>query len=76
MFTSKLYKDEHNNTYYLVINKGRLSAEVYNTICELALEFAVHVSDSSIYAAYCEEHYKCLIKKKAINVMRNIGMTQ
>jgi adapter protein MecA 1/2 len=76
MFTSKLYKDEKNNTYYLIINKGRLSAEVYDNICDLALEFAVYVSDSSIYVAYCEEHYTCLIKKKAINVMRNIGLGQ
>lgn len=74
IFTSKLYKDDQDNSYYLIINKGRLSAAIYSAICDLALEFADFVSDSSLYLAYCEEHYKCLIKKKAINVMRSIGM--
>jgi len=76
VFTSKLYKDEKDNSYYLIINKGRLAAETYETVCDRALEFAVYVSDSFIYAAHCEEHYTCLIKKKAINVMRNIGLGQ
>ena len=74
IFTSKLYKDDQGNSYYLIINKGRLSAAIYNAISDLALEFADFVSDSPLYLAYCEEHYKCLIKKKAINIMRNIGM--
>ena len=76
VFTSKLYKDDKESSYYLIINKGRLSAAVYNAICDLALEFADFVSDSPLSLAYCEEHYKCLIKKMAINVMRNIGMGQ
>jgi len=76
LFTSQLYKDEKDKSYYLVIYKGRLSSEVFDRICGLAVEFGSFISTNAIYLAYCEEHYQCLIKKKAINVIRNIGMKQ
>lgn len=73
IITSRLFKDEKEGKYYLVINKGRLSAVVYNNLCENAIEFSDFISDNHIRLLYCEEHFKCLIKKKAINVIRMIA---
>lgn len=73
IITSRLFKDEKEGNYYLVINKGRLSAAVYNNLCENAIEFAEFISDNSIKLLYCEEHFNCLIKKKAVDVIRKIA---
>ena len=73
IITSKLYKDESNKLFYLVINKGKIAADLYNRVCESAIEFADFTSEDPIHLVYCEEHYSCLIKKKAIDVMRQIA---
>lgn len=71
--TSRLFKDRKENRYYLVINKGRLSKDVYRNICEQALDFGVLYSYKTSQLAYIEEHFECLIKKKAIDVLQTIA---
>lgn len=69
VITSKLYKEEHRNEFYLVLHKGRLSLVEYNKLCEVALEFADSMIESEIKESYLEEHCTCLIKKKAVNIL-------
>lgn len=70
--TSRLFKDSKTGRYYLVINKGRLSKDVYRSICEQALDFGMLYSYKASRLAYIEEHFDCLIKKKAIDVLQTI----
>lgn len=68
--TSRFYKDK--DKYYLVIEKGRLSKFCYEDICETALEYASRKKIYPGYIEYMKEHYKCVIKKNALDVLKNI----
>lgn len=63
---SSLYKDEVENLYYLVLEKGRLSMKKFDICCELAMDFSSFVSDKLFQKSYCEEHYTCILEKKAV----------
>jgi adapter protein MecA 1/2 len=73
IITSILYKDEVRGDYYLTISKGRLSAIEYEKLSKLATEFGDYISENQMQLAYCEEHFSCLIKKKAVNILRDLG---
>lgn len=68
--TSRLYSGK--DKYYLVIEKGRLSKFCYNDICETALEYATRKKIPAGFMEYMQEHYKCIVKKNALNVLKNI----
>ncbi|MFA9466713.1 MAG: adaptor protein MecA [Velocimicrobium sp.] len=70
---SQLYKSEKENRFYLVLEKGRISAKLFNAVCERAIEFAEFVSDDSNLIPYFEEHFSCLIKRNAISNMAIIA---
>lgn len=63
---SSLYKNEVENLYYLVLEKGRLSMKKFDICCELAMDFSSFVSDKLFQKSYCEEHYTCILEKKAV----------
>lgn len=69
---SSLYKDETTHLYYLVLEKGRLSMKNYDAYCEMAVEFSHFVSNKALTKAYFEEHFVCMIEKKAVACLCNI----
>lgn len=69
---SSLYKDEVENLYYLILEKGRFSMKKFEACCEFAVEFSRFVSDELIQKSYCEEHYACILEKKAVWALRNM----
>ena len=71
---SQLYKDTYTDKLYLVIEKGRLSKTNLEKICLRAAEYSTLVSDQESYIMYCKEHYRCLIKKGAVKVLRNLAL--
>lgn len=70
---SQLYKDKKNNMLYLTIEKGRIAIKNLEKICFMAEDFACLVSDQEAYLEYCKEHFKCIIKKGAVKVMRSLA---
>lgn len=70
---SQLYRDEEN-TYYLILEKGRMSLKNMNIVAMKAKEYATFVSDQENYAAYCKEHFKCILKKGAVKQIRTIAL--
>lgn len=69
---NRLFKDEVEGTYYLVIKKGRLSMDNYNIVRTTALEYGTLVSDETGFMKYVEEHYQAVIKKDALSVLRSL----
>lgn len=71
---SQLFKDEKNDEFYLTIEKGRVATKKLNKICLLIEDFSEFVADEEAYLEYCREHFKCVIKKSAIKVMRDMAV--
>ncbi len=69
---SSLYKDELENQYYLILEKGRLGVKKFDFCCELAMDFSNFISDKFIQKSYCEEHYTCILDKKAVSILYNM----
>lgn len=67
---SQLFKDEINQSYYLIIEKGRLSMKKLEMICLLAPEYGKLVAKDEAFINHCREHFKCIIKKSAVKVAR------
>ena len=67
-----LYKDPKDGYYYLTLTKGKCSPEIFNKVCNIATEYGeyVPVSDSSV--AYFNEHFKVIIKNKAVQKLANL----
>ena len=68
--TNALYKDENENTYYLVLHKGRCSEEKYRMLLNLILEYGEFDSSKEERAAFIKEHYSVIIGNNAINVVK------
>ena len=69
---SHLYKLK--DTYYLVIEKQRLSKKNFNKISAEAVEFAKLAAPSEEKLLYLEEHGECLIRDKAVRELRKISL--
>lgn len=67
---SKLYKDGKNGEWYLLIKKGKLKLEEYQTICQRLLEYGTLCTKQSFMEQYCREHYDCVIGKQALRVIK------
>lgn len=73
---SSMYKDDLKRVYYVVFEKGRMSKVNFSSVCRMASEYGEFISDKQERKAYIEEHFKCLIKSKAvkeINKMMKAG---
>ncbi len=68
--TNALYKDESENTYYLVLHKGRCSEEKYRSLLNLIMEYGEFDSSKEERAAFIKEHYSVIIGNNAINVVK------
>lgn len=71
---SQLFKDKKSGLFYLTIEKGRIAIKNLEKICILIDDFATLVSEQEAYLAYCKEHFKCIIKKGAVKVMRELSV--
>lgn len=71
---SQLYKDPEQNTYYLILEKGRMSLKNISIVAMRAREYATLVSDQESFVAYCKEHFKCILKKGAVKQIRQIAL--
>ena len=67
---SHLYK--LHDTYYLVVEKQRLSKKNFNKISAQAVEFARLVAPSEEKILYLQEHGECLIEDRAVSGLRRI----
>ncbi|MEG1458213.1 MAG: adaptor protein MecA [Acetivibrio sp.] len=70
---SQLLKNEAESAFYLVLEKGRISAKLFNGVCERAIEFSDFVSDSPVRLLYHQEHDTCIIEKNALFQMQKIA---
>lgn len=73
---SSMYKDDMKNIYYVIFEKGRMSKVNFGSVCRMASEYGVFLSDAQERKEYIEEHFKCLIKSKAmkeVNKMMKAG---
>ncbi len=70
---SSLYKDEVESHYYLILEKGRLGVKKFELCCELAMDFSNFISDKLIQKSYCEEHYTCILDKKAVAILYDMA---
>ncbi|NCB99358.1 MAG: adaptor protein MecA [Clostridia bacterium] len=61
-----LYKDPVSGSFYLTISKGKASPELYNKICNIAIEYGECVSATAASVAYYNEHFTVMIRNKAI----------
>ena len=60
------------DTYYLVVEKQRLSKKNFNKISAQAVEFSKLLAPSEEKLLYLEEHGECLIKDRAVSTLRKI----
>ena len=67
-----LYKDPKSGYYFLVLTKGKASPELFNKICNIATEYGEYVQASASTVAYYNEHFKIIIKNKAIQKLANL----
>ena len=67
-----LYKDEKAGNYYLTLQKGKASPELYNKVCNIATEYGEYVPASVSSIAYYNEHFTVMIKSKAIQKLANL----
>lgn len=67
---SHLYKE--GESYYLVLEKGRLSYKNFNKISAQAVEFGNLIAASEERLLYLEEHGECLIRDRAVSRLRRI----
>ena len=68
--TSRVYKDNAEGTYYLLIKKGKLKLEEYQIICTKLTEYASLCSQQPFAEQYCREHFECLIPKQALKILK------
>lgn len=71
---SSLYKEEKTGKYYMVLIKARMSEERYRAVIATAMEFADFIADTELQYAQLREHYRCIIKEKAVNTLKKISL--
>lgn len=69
---SQILKQEQDQGYYLVIEKGRLSRKEYIRLGESLAEYAGFVTDQHIKIVGIREHAKVVIAKDAIAMLHDL----
>jgi hypothetical protein len=64
--------DSQEDSYYLLLKKGRLKREEYVQLCERLDEFATLYSFKPYVEQFCEEHFERFIPKQAIRILKQI----
>lgn len=68
--SSRLYKDEEANDYYLLVKKGKLKFDEYKQLCQRLSEYAVLCSQRPYFEQHCKEHFECIIPKHALKILK------
>ncbi|MBQ4284225.1 MAG: adaptor protein MecA [Lachnospira sp.] len=69
---NSLYKDESNSKYYLVIEKCICNSISFNKVCNLLSEYGTKEQSSVSRANFFKEHYTCICKDRALQVMGKV----
>jgi len=69
---SRLYKHPKTGLYYLYMDKGTLSPEDFNKVCNIATEYGSREKNTYGTKAYFDEHYDIIIKHNALNILSQI----
>lgn len=64
-----LYKNSADNTYHLVVEISSHKPADFNKICNIISEYASSERVSAALLAHFEEHMKCIVKDRAIQVL-------
>lgn len=64
-----LYKNQKNNTYFLVIAKSDHSPEEFNKICNIISEYGKPERSTYASPSYYQEHYEVIVKDTAIQIL-------
>lgn len=67
-----LYKNKHNNKYYLVISKSSHTPEEFNKVCNIISEYGQQQNLSVGSDAYFTEHYSSVILKNALSTLQKL----
>lgn len=67
-----LYKNPDTGVFYLIVNKSNLSPNTFNRICNRANEYGTREVFNYLTPAFYEEHYDCIIRNKALEVLSHI----
>lgn len=70
--TSSVYKDEKDGYYFMYSRKGRLSMKDYARFSQLALDYAEYACTEEYSKEYCQEHYKTVIPRRAVDILKQI----
>ncbi len=69
---SQILKQDQDQGYYLVIEKGRLSKDDYIRLGEALAEYAAFVTDQPLRIAGIREHAKVILSKDAVSMLKNL----
>ncbi len=67
-----LYKNPRTGIYYLVLSISDHTAEVFNKVCNIVSEYGVVENASYASASHYQEHFECIIKDKAVEVLAKL----
>ena len=67
-----LYKNKHNNKYYLIISKSDHTPEEFNKVCNIISEYGKQENLSLGSDAYFTEHYSSVILKNALSTLQQL----
>lgn len=68
---SRLYREERKG-YFLILEKEEGKEKYYNSVCDLAMEFASDWYEADAMEAFLEEHIECMIKENAIQKLAKL----
>lgn len=69
---NSLYKDARNSIYYLTLEKNICSPVNFNKACNILSEYGRKEAFNATSIHYFEEHFECIIRGHAIQVLSKI----
>ena len=64
-----LYEDAATHRYYLLVSKSSQSPEEFNKVCNILSEYGAQQAYSPATEAFFGEHYRLVIKGKALQML-------
>lgn len=68
---NRLYKNNAQKLYYLVLSKSSHTPEEFNKVCNILTEYGNNETYTKSIEAYMAEHYDLVIKKNALQKLLN-----
>ena len=67
-----LYKDETDNTYYLILYVSDHTAQEFNRICNVLSEYATPIVNDYATLSYFKEHFRLILKNNAVQTLAEL----